>query len=268
MSNEPAVLRPGPDRSPPRGAHPVRAVLFDTYGTVCDFYAPLRRVLERFAREKGLALDAGAMAIAWRSAYVVSTYRQAATGSAFRPLRDMQRENLVRLLAERTSAEVADDEIDALTDAWDRLDPWPDAVPGLARMKQAAIIAPLSNGNFADMVRLARHAGLAWDIVLGSSVARAYKPQPDTYLKSVEALRLAPPEVCMVAAHQADLAFAAGHGMQTAFVPRPQEFGGAIKPKDPEPGADHSAAAELHPERDWTFVADDFVDLAEQIARA
>ena len=114
------------------------------------------------------------------------------------------------------------------------------------------------------MVHLARHAGLPWDIILGSSVARAYKPHPDIYLKSVEALCLRPQDVCMVAAHQADLHYAAGHGMQTAFVTRPQEFGGATKPKDPEPGVDYLGAAEIHPEEDWTYVACDFLDLAEQ----
>jgi 2-haloacid dehalogenase len=137
-------------------------------------------------------------------------------------------------------------------------------VPGLARLKRLAIVAPVSNGNFDDMVHLARHVALPWDVVLGASVARAYKPHPDVYLESVKALCLAPEDACMVAAHQIDLSYAAGHGMQTAFVPRPDEFGGPTKPEHPEPGVDYLAAAEIFPEADWTYVARDFVDLAAQ----
>ena len=136
---------------------------------------------------------------------------------------------------------------------------------GLKRIRRRAIIAPLSNGNFADMVRLSRHAGLPWDIILGSSISGFYKPHPKTYLKSVAALDLSPSQVCMVAAHQADLAYAAGHGMQTAFVKRPKEFGGPVKPANPKPGVSYIAAAEIYPEGDWTYVADDFQDLACQL---
>jgi 2-haloacid dehalogenase len=131
-------------------------------------------------------------------------------------------------------------------------------------LKALAPIAPVSNGNFDDMVHLARHAGLPWDVILGSSVGRAYKPHPDVYLKSIEALCLPPEHVCMVAAHQADLVYAAGHGMQTAFVTRPMEFGGPTKPRDPAPGEDYLGAAEIFPEAEWTYVARDFLDLAAQ----
>ena len=70
----------------------------------------------------------------------------------------------------------------------------------------------------------------------------------------------------MVAAHQRDLAFAAGHGMQTAFVRRPLEFGGPVKPADPDPEQLYLDHAEIHVEGEWTWVADDFLDLAQQLA--
>lgn len=255
-------IAPGPDRSPPRGTR-IRAFLFDTYGTVCDFYQPFKRAFERLGRTTGSAHDAGRLAIEWRNAYARATFVHALSGAPFRPLKDIQRENLVQLLAARGSAP-SDAEIDALVAVWNQLDPWPDVVAGLTALKSMAVIGPLSNGNFDDMVHLARHAGLPWDIILGSSVGRAYKPHPDIYLRSVEALGMEPGSVCMVAAHQVDLLYAAGHGMQTAFVPRPQEFGGPIKPRDPEPGVDYLGAAEVFPEGDWTWIARDFVDLAAQ----
>ena len=243
-----------------------KAVLFDTYGTVCDFYRPFRRAFEQLAQAKGMSCDAGALAIAWRTAYLVSTSTQAMEGTAFLPLWDINRANLVALLADRFPAEVTGSEIDEMVTTWEKLEPWPDVVEGLREIKKVAIIGPLSNGNFADMVNLARHARLPWDIILGASLSRHYKPHAQTYLKSIEALRLRPEQVCMVAAHQADLAFAASHGMQTAFVPRPLEFGGPVKPEQPEEGVSYIEAAEVYPERDWNYIAEDFLDLAAQLA--
>jgi 2-haloacid dehalogenase len=207
------------------------------------------------------------MAIDWRTAYVVSTFTQAVNESAFRPLRDINRENLVGVLETLFPIPLEASAIDVLNRTWEQLDPWPDAVEGLQAIKKLAIIAPLSNGNFADMVRLSRYGGLPWDIILGSSISGFYKPHPRTYLQSVEALNLRPEQVCMVAAHQADLAYAAGHGMQTAFVIRRDEFGGPVKPKHPEPGINYMDAAEIHPEGDWTYLADDFLDLARQLKK-
>ena len=223
----------GDKASPRRGERRVRALFFDTYGTVCDFYGPMTRRFARFAEARGVASDAGAMAIAWRTAYAVSTFTQAATGAPFRPLREIQRENLEQVMAAHYPGPVTAAELDDLTTVWDRLDPWPDTVEGLRRLKGLAIIAPMSNGNFIDMVNLARYAGLPWDIVLGSSVAQVYKPHPDAYLASIAALGLPPEEVCMVAAHQAELPYAAGLGMQTAFVARPDEFGGPVSRATP-----------------------------------
>ena len=260
------MINPLPDNSPEKGEIGIEAVLFDTYGTVCDFYQPMKREFEALAAAKGLACDAGRMAIEWRTAYVISTFTQAVEESEFIPLNEINRKNLESLLAVYFPDLKDDSEIDSINTVWERLDPWPDAVDGLQRIRESAIIAPLSNGNFSDMVRLSRHASLPWDVILGASISGFYKPHPATYLKSVEALRLQPQQVCMVAAHQQDLAYAAGHGMQTAFVKRPDEFGGRTKPEHPEPGVSYLDSAEIFPEGDWTYIAEDFIDLADQLS--
>lgn len=259
------MIDPLPSSSPARGEVRIEAVLFDTFGTVCDFYNPMRRAFEALASARGLKCDSGRLAIDWRTAYVISTFTQAVEESEFIPLREINRKNLEGLLTRHFAAPFSESEKDALNSVWERLDPWPDTVEGLRRIREFAVIAPLSNGNFPDLVRLSRHAGLQWDIILGSSISRLYKPHPETYLKSVEALGLTPRQVCMVAAHQQDLAYAAGHGMQTAFVRRPDEFGGRIKPQNPEPGTSYIDAAEIYPEADWTYIADNFIDLADQL---
>ena len=262
------MIEPLPGRSPEQGKIAIEAVVFDTFGTVCDFYHPMVSAFQTLALRKGASCDASRMAIAWRTAYVVSTFTQAAEESTFRPLREINRDNLAAIISRHFPTSLDTAELEELNRIWERLEPWPDTVAGLQGIRELAIIAPLSNGNFADMVRLARHAGLPWDIILGSSISGFYKPHPATYLKSVEALNLQPGQVLMVAAHQQDLAYAAGHGIQTAFVSRPEEFGGKLKPEHPEPGVDYMDAAEIYPEAEWTYIADDFLDLARQLKEA
>ncbi len=260
------LLAPGPNRSPARGTVPIQAFFFDTYGTVCDFFQPFKRALDALALRQGVTRDTAALAIAWRNAYMRSVGRRVAADLPFCALRSLQRDDLATLLMAHFPHPLDDQQLDEMNATWRKLDAWPDSVAGLLAIKQRAIIAPLSNGNFDDMVMLARHAGLPWDVIVGSSLARAYKPHPDIYLKSVAALNLEPAQVCMVAAHQGDLHHAASHGMQTAFVTRPLEFGGPTRPPVLEAGVDYSGAAEIHADLEWSYIAQDLLDLAVQHA--
>jgi 2-haloacid dehalogenase len=120
--------------------------------------------------------------------------------------------------------------------AWHRLDGWPDATPGLGRLKQRVLIAPVSNGNISLMVDVARRNGFPWDAILGAETAGDYKPKPRVYLAACEAFDLVPGDCVMVAAHSSDLAAAAACGLGTAHPARPNERGpgnGEAAPKVP-----------------------------------
>jgi 2-haloacid dehalogenase len=162
--------------------------------------------------------------------------------------------NLDELLARHHIQNLTEQEIDHLNRAWHRLDPWPDAVAGLTRLKQKYILATLSNGNVSLLVNMAKRAALPWDAVLGAETAGAYKPQPQAYLRSAEMLGLAPEQCMMVAAHNGDLAAASALGMKTAFVRRPAEYGPDQK-------------TDLAPEGAWDIAAEDFLELAKSLGR-
>ena len=102
------------------------------------------------------------------------------------------------------------------------------------------------------MLDIAKRAGLSWDAILGAEVARAYKPMPEAYLRTADILALRPDELCLVAAHNGDLAAARACGLRTAFVPRPTEHGPGQK-------------TDLAPEQDWDVVAADFMALADAL---
>jgi 2-haloacid dehalogenase len=147
---------------------------------------------------------------------------------------------------------ISEDELDDLNRAWHRLDPWPEAVAGLTRLKRKFIIAPLSNGNIALMTNMAKRAGIPWDAILGAEVAQAYKPEPEAYLRTADVLGIRPAELCLVAAHNGDLKAARSCGLATAFVLRPTEHG-------PDQTTD------LAPAEPWDMVGKDFQDLAHKL---
>lgn len=233
----------------------MRAALFDVFGTVVDWRSGVAAEVADFARRNGIAPpDAGAFADAWRARYDPAMNEIRSGRRAFAPLDVLHAENLVATLTEfGLSADAfPSEELRRLNHAWHRLDPWPDTVPGLTAMKRRRIIAPLSNGNIALLLNMAKRAGLPWDAILGAELVAAYKPAPEAYLKTAAILDLPPERITMVAAHNSDLAAARDCGFRTAFVPRPTEHG-AGQTKD------------MEPLQDWDFVARDFIDLAAQM---
>lgn len=227
---------------------------FDVFGTVVDWRSSVARAVEPVLKRQGLGVDPFRFADDWRALYQPSMEQVRSGERPWVKLEILNRENLETVLSRHGAdprrlpeAELAD-----LNRAWERLDPWPDTVEGLTRLKRRFAIGPISNGHIAGMMNLARFAGLPWDVIAGAELARSYKPQPETYLKSAEAVGLPPERVAMVAAHNADLAAARDLGLRTVFVRRPTEHG-------PRQTTDLTAA--LH----WDVVAESLTEAADAL---
>jgi 2-haloacid dehalogenase len=223
----------------------VRALLFDVFGTCVDWRTSVAR------EAAALGLPGERVADAWRARYQPQMETVRSGEREWVVLDVLHREALDDVLDD-LGLELGERERDALTLAWHRLDPWPDTVAGLTRLKERFIIAPCSNGHIAQSVNLARHAGLPWDAILGAEIARAYKPDPRVYEAAVVALGLEPGDAMMVAAHNGDLHAAAACGLRTAFVVRPLEHG---------PGQQ----TDLHAEGDVDVEAGDLLALADAL---
>jgi 2-haloacid dehalogenase len=202
-----------------------KAIVFDTFGSVVDWRTSVIDQLTAFGERRGFQAGWAELADAWRGEYRPSMDRVRSGRQAFATLDELHRRSLEQLLLQRGMAGITTEDLDELTLIWHRLRPWPDSVPGLIRLKSRFIIGPLSNGNTALLVDLARYAGLPWDVVLGSDVFGHYKPDPETYLGVCRLLRLEPGQVMLAAAHSDDLAAAQSYGLAIAFFPRPAEFG-------------------------------------------
>ncbi|MGG5822304.1 haloacid dehalogenase type II [Falsiroseomonas sp. HW251] len=235
----------------------VRALLFDVFGTVVDWRSGVAREAAVFFARRGINADPHAFADAWRDRYQPAMQAVRSGVRPFTRLDTLHRENLLGILrsvgVDPTGLPEA--EIDDLNRAWHRLDPWPDSIGGLERLKSRFIIAPLSNGNVALLLNMAKRAGLPWDAILGAEVAQAYKPQPEAYLRTADILGLDPAACMLVAAHNGDLAAARRCGLRTAFVARPTEHG-------------PNQATDLAPSEAWDIVASDFNDLATRLGCA
>ena len=218
----------------------VRALVFDVFGTVVDWRGGVAREVSRLL---GPAVDAFAVADDWRERYVPSMERVRSGELPWTPLDALHRSSLDDVLGSFGLGDVPAEVRDELVLAWHRLDPWPDVVPGLRRLSRRFVLAPLSNGNIALQVDLARRSGLPWDCVLGAEVVRHYKPDPEVYDSAPALLAVPPSSVVMVAAHLDDLAAARARGLRTAYVHRPDEFGGRIVPPGTDPDADVSVSS-------------------------
>src|SRR5262247_663145 len=233
----------------------VKALTFDVFGTVVDWRGSITREGEALARSKNIrGVDWAKFADAWRALYQPAMQEIRSGRRPWTKLDDLHRMNLDRVLRDFSITGLSEPEIDHLNRVWHRLDPWPDVVAGLTRLKRKYILATLSNGNVALIVNMARRAGLPWDAVLGAEVARHYKPQREAYLTTADLLGLRPEQCMMVAAHNSDLVAASRCGFRTAYVPRP---------------AEHGPNGKADPGRDGKFdvVARDFVDLAAQLGQ-
>ncbi|WP_421994516.1 haloacid dehalogenase type II [Roseococcus sp.] len=234
----------------------VKALVFDVFGTVVDWRTGVAREFAAFLPAFGRTdLDPFALADSWRRLYQPGMEECRSGRREWTRLDVLHRESLEKVLAANNITGASEGDLDHLNRAWHRLDPWPDVVLGLTRMSRKYFLGTLSNGNIALMANMAKRAGLPWDAILGAEPTRAYKPQPEAYLRTAEILAMKPEEVCLVAAHNGDLRAARKAGLKTAFVPRRTEHG---EGQDKDLGA----------EDPWDWVGTDFVDLAAKMGCA
>ena len=232
----------------------VKAVLFDVFGTVVDWRTGVAAAVGRFAGEHGLELDGEAFADAWRARYAPGMRRVSSGERPFVPLDVLHRENLDDVLADLglDPGRFGPAALDELNRAWHFLPPWPDSVAGISALKRNYIVGPLSNGNTSLLLDMAKAGGLAWDLILGSDVTKAYKPTMEAYLRPAALLGLEPGQIMLAAAHEADLAAARWAGLAAAFISRPLEQGPGV------PGAGVAT-------RPWDLSVSSIAELADQL---
>jgi len=238
------------DPTPAPGS--VKALVFDTFGTVVDWRGSIIEEGKAWEKAKGIQIDWAHFADRWRAGYAPSMDKVRKGEMPWTNLDQLHRSLLEDLLKEFHIEGLSEEEKDHWNRVWHRLRPWPDSVAGLTRLKKKYTIAPLSNGNVALLADMAKNAGIPWDLILSAELAKHYKPDREAYLTAVSLLELRPAEVIMCAAHSADLKAARSFGLRTGFIHRPNEYGPTRKADDAQPG-------------DFDVVSTDMLDLAAKL---
>jgi 2-haloacid dehalogenase len=219
-----------------------KALFFDVFGTLVDWRNGVADESRRILSPLGHALEWPAFADAWRGEYKPAMAEVQEGRIPFARLDILHRRNLERILPRFGIERLPEEMMRELNLAWHRLPAWPEVPDALARLKRRFRLAPVSNGNIALMVDLARHNCFAGDAILGAEIAGDYKPKPRVYLAAAEALDLRPDECMMVAAHSYDLAAAAALGLKTGHIARPDENGPGKGERSPSVPVDIAAA--------------------------
>ena len=230
----------------------VKALIFDTFGTVVDWRGSIIEEGNAWSKAKGLNIDWPRFADRWRAGYAPAMDKVRKGELPWTNLDGLHRMLLEDLLKEFRIEGLSEEEKENWNRVWHRLKPWPDSVVGLTRLKKKYTIAPCSNGNVALLNDMAKHSGLPWDLILGAELARHYKPDREAYLTSVSLLGLKPEEVMMCAAHSGDLNAARGFGLRTGFIHRPNEYGPSRRADSAKPG-------------DFDVVSESMLDLASKM---
>ena len=227
----------------------IKALTFDTGGTVLDWHGGVTAALARVGARRQVERD-------W--AEITRIYRRRAlqrmTGSVSPDFNidDVHRNVLGELVTEHDLTTFTVDDREEIWRAWHELDGWPDAAEGLARMRRRHPVVSLTILSTALMVDVSRRNAIDWDCLITCEMLGVYKPRPEVYRGAARLLGVRPDEVLMVATHNFDLLAAREVGFRTAFVHRPDEWGSA-GPPDPVPDPAHD------------IVAADFLDLARQL---
>jgi len=231
---------------------PVKALVFDTFGTVVDWRGSIIAEGMAWGKSKGVTVDWPRFADRWREGYHPSMEKVRKGQLPWTKLDALHRMIFDELIVEFGITGLTEPEKEEWNRVWHRLKPWPDSVAGLTRLKKKYLISPLSNGNVLLLTEMAKNAGLPWDLIMSAELSRHYKPDHETYLKAAELLSLKPQEVMMAAAHVPDLKAARDCGLRTGFIHRPNEHGIGGP-------ADHAKHG------DFDVVSADIIDLAAKL---
>jgi 2-haloacid dehalogenase len=239
-------------RARKEAAAAVKALMFDTFGTIVDWRGSIIQEGKAWSKSRDLPIDWATFADRWRAGIVPGMNKVRNGELSWTNLDVLLGMVLDDLLKEFQIEGLSDEEQAEWNRVWRRLEPWPDSIVGLMRLKKSYTIAPCSNGNVALINDMAKHSSLPWDLILGAELAGHYKPDREAYLTSVSLLGLKPEEVMMCAAHSDDLHAARSFGLRTGFIHRPHEYGPSRDADTAQPG-------------EFDIVAENMLDFASKM---
>jgi 2-haloacid dehalogenase len=197
------------------------AFVFDAYGTLFDVHA----AIGRFRSEAGP--DADRISELWRTKQLEYSWTLTLAGK-YEDFWTLTERALDYALARFPSSNKALKP--KYLDAYLSLDAYPDARATLRGLKDRGIkTAILSNGSRNMLDAAVKAAGLdeELDAVLSVDSVRMFKPRPEVYQLTVDAMKVAPSDVVFASSNRWDVMGARAFGFRPVWVNRadmPEEY--------------------------------------------
>jgi len=226
----------------------IKALTFDTGGTILDWHTGVSNTLAQIGKTHGLNKSWPDIANEFRRRSLGAMVNHGEHEPATKNFDDIHRETM-DVIAEEFGLEVftAEDRRRIWWDTMHGLQCWPDFPAVLPQLRQQYYCVSFTILSFRIIMDTARRNNLSWDAVVSCEAIGKYKVLPEAYQQCAKFLQFKPEECCMVACHNFDLDAAKAVGFKTAFVRRPDEWGTA-GPPDPQPSSHHDFVVDTFPE--------------------
>lgn len=203
-----------------------RAYLFDVQGTLLDFFNPVSTAVGHYLHAHDITdVDAAEFTRSWRENYFRRVGSIPQSIDTWRSVQAEYQAGFLEVCAHFGLPAPDHAAAEAVADSWRHLEPWPDVRVGMARIREKAITATLSNTDMSTAIALFKGLGIDMDAIFTAEMFGAFKPDPRVYRRALTYLGVRPEEAAMVASHPYDLEAAESQGLGTIFVSRPLEYG-------------------------------------------
>ncbi|MDB5869956.1 MAG: haloacid dehalogenase, type [Polaromonas sp.] len=207
---------------------PLRAVLFDAYGTLFDVYS-VALLAEQLFPGRGPALS-----VMWRDKQIEYTHLVSTSshGAHYQPFWELTRAALVYAIERIVGGALADwaggdfdAKVEQLMNQYRHLSAFPENRGVLQALKSRGVVTGiLSNGDPAMLAVAVKSAGLGGllDHLISVDTVRKYKTNPDAYALGPQATGLDVRQIAFVSCNSWDALAATWFGYQTLWVNRYQ----------------------------------------------
>ena len=198
----------------------VHTLTFDAFGTILDLGGSHAPRLGEFLKSKGSSLTAAELWAQWRYRQRIEQYQDNQFYTGHFGYLDSSRRALLYIL--RTSRlPFSDADVARIMEGWQELNPFPDAVPGLERLRTKFKLVVLSNGETNFLAHLVKNRiRYSFDRVISVQDVGVFKPHPQVYRYAARVLDVEPCELLMVSSNSFDVVGARASGYRGAYVNR------------------------------------------------
>ena len=232
----------------------IKALTFDTGGTILDWHKGISNAMAAVGKEHGLERDWPAITNDYRTISLRAMLSAGAKAPVTFNIDDVHREKLSEIIEKYDLGVFTDQNRHTIWRTWHNLECWPDFPKPQMKMRENFVVASFTILSVSLIINTAKRNDLSWDAVFSCEMIGKYKLLPEAYEQVAKWLVMDPSEIMMVACHNFDLNAARAVGYKSAFVHRPDEWG-AAGPPDPTPDAHHD------------IIADDFPDLVKKLEK-